>query len=128
MNETLRTNFCEAWTTLKQNLMTTIQELKAKSIDNYPRRKKITLLELASIPLRLDDDKNATGRLYDLSIQSGSITKTPTRFYSQTGVELFVEVLEVVVIQDLSDDNNIELTNYVRSELKPYNGSTIEEV
>jgi len=35
MNEALRTNFLAAWTTLKQNLLQTIQVLKANHKDNW---------------------------------------------------------------------------------------------
>ena len=109
----LREQIISEWNGLK----TKLAQLKAKSIDNYPRLKKITLLNLESYFLQTNDNQAAAGVLCNLFIKNGSVTKTSAKIGSQTGVELMVEVLEVAILKDLSTEDNHLLTNYVQSEL-----------
>src|SRR6266516_5842802 len=94
------------WNNLKEKLANFHSQLKAKSIDNYPRMKKITLLNLESYFLETNDNQAAAGVLYNLLINNGSVTKTSAKIGSQTGVELMVQVLEVAILKDLSTEDN----------------------
>lgn len=118
----LREEVLQSWHSCQEK----ISQLKTKSIDNYPKVKKITLLSLDSIPLRTDNWQPAQGILYDLVTTNGSVTKKPTKLHGTQGVDLLVEVLEVAILQDLSTDENISLSNY--AELTLANGPVLEEV
>jgi len=90
--------------------------------------KKITLLNLDSHFLEINDEQNASGVLCNLFINNGSVTKTSAKICGETGVELMVQVLEVAILKDLSNEDNSMLTNYVKSELEPSRGPRIRVV
>ncbi|CAG8838244.1 22553_t:CDS:1, partial [Racocetra persica] len=84
-----------------------IAQLKEKSIDNYPKMKKVALLGLTNHDL----GENITARLENLLIINGSIKKSKTSIRSRVVTEMHIQLIEVIVLNDLTDDDYL-LANY----------------
>ncbi|CAG8800840.1 23629_t:CDS:2, partial [Gigaspora margarita] len=87
------------------NCQAKIHQLKAKSIDNYPRVKKISLLQLFNSPINDNKERDIQTQVNDIIISNGVISHRATNFFSNTEVSLFIEKLEVIVLQDLTDNH-----------------------
>ena len=99
----LREQIVREWNGLK----TKLTQLKAKSIDNYPKTRKIVLCSLRNKHLG-----TVSTTVADLRITNDSITKRLTNFAAcRMVVDLMVEHLEVIILQDLTTADNRYLGN-----------------